>query len=362
MGDALSTAAMPVIPHSPASTNVEAPLSCSLPISLHSVQLRPQRGADWAGGRRPHCGHHRCRAGALQAPACQVGSQRPPSSPLLLACRRAIARTLPSSLPRHARPLPYHVCWLPLPIKATAYPSTPPACWPGTRSSCATSGASTPAWCRCCRPTPSSGAGAGRCQQQHRAIKVVLACCTVTSTACWVSFVGATGCSRLLNKHSVTAALPAACCSLRSTGVRLICTNQVGNGARTTVVNTQNSTSIRWAVVQGDCWPGRATSCMLVGRANGCLLATQGHRWSTGQTLPQLGCRSTLPQLVCWLARVPAGLGHRAGLMPAWRAIGCQRCTLLCRPTPPCRDNILAVFGSKAADAMQPLHVSRDVC
>ncbi|KAL4438704.1 hypothetical protein ABPG77_006308 [Micractinium sp. CCAP 211/92] len=33
--------------------------------------------------------------------------------------------------------------------------------------------------------------------------------------------------------------------ALISTGVRLICTNQVGNGARTTVVNTQNSTSIR---------------------------------------------------------------------------------------------------------------------
>ena len=32
-----------------------------------------------------------------------------------------------------------------------------------------------------------------------------------------------------------------------STGVRLICTNQVGNSARSTVVNTQGSSSVRCA-------------------------------------------------------------------------------------------------------------------
>ena len=31
----------------------------------------------------------------------------------------------------------------------------------------------------------------------------------------------------------------------RSTGVRLVCTNQVGNGARTTVVSTQSGRTVR---------------------------------------------------------------------------------------------------------------------
>lgn len=63
---------------------------------------------------------------------------------------------LPSSLPRMLRSLSVAVAGF---LLSTLPP--PPACPPGTRSSCATCGASTRAWCRCCRPTPSSGADAG---------------------------------------------------------------------------------------------------------------------------------------------------------------------------------------------------------
>ncbi len=49
-----------------------------------------------------------------------------PPLPLSSLPAGAIACALPSSLPRHALAPLYHVCWLPLSIKATPYPPTPP--------------------------------------------------------------------------------------------------------------------------------------------------------------------------------------------------------------------------------------------
>lgn len=136
------------------------------------------------------------------------------------------------------------------------------------------------------------------------------------------------GCARVRpqgRRCGQVLAAPAACCPCRSAGVRLICTNQVGNGARTTVVNTQSGATIRWA------WGAGGAASNITG-----LLA--------GVLCPQawVSCADPVPD-ACMTSR--------------WLTKDWRRCE--CCAAPPRRDNILAVFGSKAADAMQPLHVRR---
>lgn len=121
-----------------------------------------------------------------------------------------------------------------------------------------------------------------------------------------------------------------------STGVRIICTNQVGTGTRTTVVNTQCSSSIRRG--------GQP-------RVAGCLGVAQAAR--AGPHLAAL-----------WRLLLPASLGrpggptalaclHLLSKLSLWPHHGWPLHYHYCLR----RDNILNIFGSKAADGMEPLHV-----
>lgn len=113
-------------------------------MQLPFIQLRRKWPPSGAGGGCPHRGHHSGGAGPVQQAARQVrGRRRTPSAAASAspAVRRSCsgAQGVPWPSPRPAVPDPA-----------------------GTRSSCGTCAASTPAWWGCCRPTHSSGKAGGR--------------------------------------------------------------------------------------------------------------------------------------------------------------------------------------------------------
>lgn len=236
-------------------------LIASLLPCLFPLQLRPEWAADGAGGGGTHCGDDRGGAGAVQAPSRQVGWK------FRDACVRAV-------LPGLTSPATLLCCNPDKPSpRAALHCSLLSSA--GTRSSSGTSSASTRAWWACCRPTPLSG---GRKSAILAALLPSFRAACVCHTAC------ERHCSKCSSRGKPLQPLSSPSCSPScldppapcpsplawcSTGVRLICTNQVGNGARTTVVSTQGGATVR-------CAAGPFLCAML----HSCCMTGEGLHWA----------------------------------------------------------------------------------